>query len=132
MAKTDTKTKTKQTSKPSGAAVALGLIAAGAIAAGAAFVASRKQSDAGDDLVDSGNRFDVDDDIDLDDAPVDLNRASVAAVQTIPVGEPMRYTGGGTPDMGIAYTPGLDNSAGDESSSIGSAEQRDTMAGVRA
>jgi hypothetical protein len=105
------------------AAAAIGLLAAGTLAAAAAYAASRKQAD-------------NDDDWETDDAQPDVEiEESVAAVVTVPVEEPMQYTGTGTPDMAVSYTPGLDDSedrlAGDESSAIGTAEQRDTMAGVR-
>jgi len=119
MAKSDKK---KSKNSNNGTATAIGLLAAGVVAAGAAFMASRRQADAGDELVDT---FDADDDIDLADA-------SVAAVQTIPVGEPMRYTGSGTPDMAVSYTPGLDELDRDDDTAIGDAEQRNTMSGVNA
>lgn len=109
-------------SNKSGTVAAVGLLAAGVIAAGAAFFASRRQQGTGDGLVDT---FDADDDIDLHDA-------SVAAVQTIPVGEPMRYTGSGTPDMAVSYTPGLNELDREDGVAIGTAEQRHTVAGVQA
>lgn len=50
------------------------------------------------------------------------------------VHEPMRYTGNGTPDMAVSYTPGLNGSedrvAGDEENAVGTPEQRDALAGV--
>lgn len=122
MAKPDKK---KNKSASSGTVAAIGLLAAGAVAAGAAFMASRRQQEAGDGLVDAGDTFDAADDIDLDDA-------SVAAVQTIPVAEPMQYTGDGTPDMAVSYTPGLTDTDTGDGVAIGTAEQRDTLAGVNA
>ncbi len=116
---------TKKAPDRSGKLTAIGLAAAGAVVAGVALASARKAKAGGSTpeapSVDEPT-LDPLDDVDL-------------APTTRPVGEPLRYTGSGTPDMAINYTPGADGSAdrvaGDDSQALGNAEEREALAGVR-
>lgn len=130
-----------------GVAATLGVVAASvAVAGGAVYAASRKAKTLSRDLdLPESDVGDVDADefapVASTGAPSGMAVGADALMEDAPsvVPQPMRYTGGGTPDMAISYTPGLDQDdsrvasapAGDEIGEIGTAEQRDALAGVQ-
>ena len=124
---------TQQALKKSGTGPAifatLGVLAVGAVAAGAAVLTRARQS--------GENEVVTDTHIDETEGSGEQGAAEHQgiAVATMPASEPMRYTGTGTPDMAINYTPGIDGSsgrvAGDNDTASGAAEGCEALAGVR-